>query len=205
LLPFRRVGPPSRWGISRNYPSFVEVSQRVSKGNIMTTPQKVFVALIAVAIAQAVFYYSQLPDPMASHFDGAGHPNGWSSKPVFFGVMFGMMAMIALGFLYLPKTLDRLPRDWISLPYRDHWLSDERRGETMHFIEYQLAWFGVVTLLLIIATLQFTIDANLGPHRELSNRFMWVFGAYMAFSLVWTVCFVAHFVRIRGDQESASN
>ena len=61
----------------------------------MSAPKAVFIALVALAVAQAIFYYPQLPGTMASHFDGAGHPNGWSSKPVFVGGMFGMMALMA--------------------------------------------------------------------------------------------------------------
>jgi uncharacterized membrane protein len=171
----------------------------------MTTPHKTFFALVGVTIALTVYYYAQLPDTVASHFDGAGHPNGWSSKPMFFGVMFGMIALMGAVFLYLPKSFARMPRNLISLPYRDHWLSDENRGETIRFIEYQFAWFGVATLLLILATIQFTIDANLSPNHHLPNRFMWVFWAYMAFTAVWTVRFVAHFARIRGRHESMSN
>jgi uncharacterized membrane protein len=168
----------------------------------MTTPRKIFVALIVVAIALAVYYYPQLPETVASHFNGAGHPDGWSSKVVFFGVMFGMIALMAAVFLYLPRTFSRMPREWISLPYRDYWLSEERRGETVRFIERQCAWFGVATLLLILAAMLFTIDANLGPHPELTDRFMWVFWGYMAFTAVWTVHVVIHFIRIRGGQKA---
>lgn len=171
----------------------------------MTTPHKTFFALVGIAITLTAYYYAKLPEPMASHFDGAGHPNGWSSKPIFFGVMFGMIALMGAVFLSLPKTFARMPQSWISLPYRDYWLSDERRRETIRFIEYHCAWFGVVTLLLIIASIQFTIDANFRPDQHLSDRFTWVFWAYMAFTAVWTVSFIAHFARIRGRHQSVSN
>lgn len=163
----------------------------------MITPKAVFVALVVIAIAQAIFYYPQLPDTIASHFDGAGHPNGWSSKAEFFGVMFGMIALMGVVFLGIPRAISRVPLGWISLPYRDYWLSEERRAETMRFIDSRISWLGVATVLLIVATTQFTIDANLSHHPELPTRFMWVFWAYLAYSLGWTVYFVAHFVRVR--------
>ena len=169
----------------------------------MSTPKAVFVGLIVVAVAQTVFYYPQLPATVASHFDGAGHPNGWSSKAVFFGVMFGMMAMMGLVFLGIPKAISHAPDSIISLPYRDYWLAKDRRDETMGFITRQLSWFGVATLLLIVATIQFTIDANLRHHPELPTKFMWAFWTYMGFSTVWTVHFVGHFFHIRKQQHSA--
>jgi hypothetical protein len=95
-----------------------------------------------------------------------------------------------------------MPQSWISLPYREYWLSEERRAETVRFIEQQSAWIGVVTQLLIIATTQFTIDANLRPCPELPGHFMWVFWAYMAFTVVWTVRFVGHFVSVRKRQSA---
>jgi len=168
----------------------------------MSTPKAVFIALVVVAMAQAVYYYPQLPETVASHFDGAGHANGWSSKAEFFGVMFGMMALMGFVFLGTPRMISRVPRNLISLPYRDHWLSDEHRADTMRFIDDRMSWFGVATMLLILATTQFTIDANLRHHPELPTQFMWVFWAYLAFSLGWTVYFVLHFARARKQQNA---
>lgn len=167
----------------------------------MTRPQRTFAALGAAMIAQTIYYYDKLPRMVASHFDGAGHADGWSSRPVFFGVMWGMTVLMALAFIVAPSGLSRSPRGWISLPRKEYWLSDEHRVETFAFLERQLAWYGVATLLLIMAALQFTVEANLSPQPVLSSRFMWVFWACMAFTVVWTVHLITHFVRApRGGQ-----
>jgi uncharacterized membrane protein len=159
----------------------------------MSTPNKIFLGLIVVAVVQLAYFYPLMPANVASHFDGAGHANGWSSRAAFFGIMSGMMAMVALMFLGVPRALSRTPDRHFSLPNRDHWLAPERRAETMHVIEEQLSWFGVATLLLILAATQFTIDANLRDYPELARGFMWVFWAYMGYSAVWTVRFVTRF------------
>ena len=168
-----------------------------SEGDVMTTPKAVFIALVVLALAQVGYYYPQLPDTVASHFDGAGHANGWSSKAEFFGIMLGMMALMAAVFLAIPKMISSVPTSCISLPHRDHWLSEEHRAETIRFIDDRMSWFGVATILLILATTQFTIDANLRSHPELPVQFMWVFWAYLGFSLLWTIQFVQHFARVR--------
>jgi uncharacterized membrane protein len=169
----------------------------------MTLPKRIFLALVAVAVAQMLYFYQRLPEAVASHFDGAGHANGWSSKPELFGLMFGMIVMIGLVFLVMPMSFSRMPRKWISMPNRDYWLSGDRRAETIRFIDEQCSWFGVVTLLLILASLQFTIDANLRPLPELPARFMWVFWAYMGYTAVWTAHFVLHFARGREQHNAA--
>lgn len=163
----------------------------------MTAPKRVFVALAVLFVAQAVYYYPKLPDTVASHFGVTGQPNGWSSKAQFFGVMYGMVALMVLIFWGLPKAISRVPTKWISLPYRDHWLSEGRRAGTMHFIDIRISWFGVATLLLIVVTAQLTINANLGAHPVLPARYLWVVYAYLAYSVVWAAFFVAHFFRIR--------
>ena len=52
----------------------------------MTPSRVVFAVLLVVALALLAVYYPQLPERMASHFNGAGRANGWSSKAFFFGV-----------------------------------------------------------------------------------------------------------------------
>ena len=164
----------------------------------MTTSQRAFVALIAVMMVQAVWYYPQLPDPMASHFDGAGHANGWASKMAFFLIMLGTVGAMALLFLALPKSFRRMPTSWVSLPNRDYWLSDERREETIGRIEREMGWFGVATLVLLIIIQQMTINANLGSADALSYTPWWVMGGYLLFTAVWTIRFVMYFTRTGG-------
>jgi uncharacterized membrane protein len=166
----------------------------------VSTPRKICYALIAVAVVQAAYYWGQLPDPMASHFNGAGRADGWSSKAAFFGIMFGMMAMMVAIFLYAPRALNNIPDRYVSLPYRDYWLSAENRAGTIRFISTQMAWFGAATLMLLVASIQFTIEANLGSNRELPGGFMWVFWLYIAYTVLWTIFFVGHFFRIRRNQ-----
>jgi uncharacterized membrane protein len=165
----------------------------------MSNSQKAFLALIAVMVVQAVWYYQQLPETVASHFDGAGHADGWSSKMAFFLIMLGTAAAMALLFLALPKSFGKIPAQFISLPNRDYWLSDEKRGETIRHIEGEMGWFGVATMVLLIVIQQLTINANLGPEPALSSTPWWILGGYLLFTTVWTIRFVVYFTRT-GDR-----
>lgn len=161
----------------------------------MNNAQRTFVALIAVMIVQAVYYYSQLPETVASHFDGSGQADGWSSKMAFFLIMLGTVAAMALLFLALPKSFAKIPARYVSLPNRDYWLSDEKRGDTMRHIEGEMGWFGVGTILLLIVIQQLTINANLDSDPALSSTPWWILGGYLLFTVVWTIRFVIYFTR----------
>jgi uncharacterized membrane protein len=164
----------------------------------MRTSQKVFLALIVVALVQALVYYPQLPDRVASHFDGGGHTNGWSAKIAFFAINLGMIVLLALVFVFLPRTFGRMPERIVSLPNRDYWLSPERREETLRFIQDQMTWLGTATLVLIVGMMEMTIRANLQPEPVLAPVFMWILAGFLVFMAVWTIRFVSRFTRVRG-------
>ena len=42
-----------------------------------------FLFLLGLCILQALYYYPELPEKVASHFDLDGNPNAWSSKQFF--------------------------------------------------------------------------------------------------------------------------
>jgi serine/threonine-protein kinase len=164
----------------------------------MTSSKKIFIVLLIVSLLQALLYYTALPERLASHFDGSGRPNGWSSKAVFFAIVFSMIGLVALSFLYLPAVQFRISFNFWSLPHKDYWLAPERREKTLRRIQDQMLWFGVATLVLLIITTQFVIDANLKPQPRLPSAFLWIFLAYLAYTFVWTVGFIRRFARVPG-------
>ena len=57
--------------------------------------------VVFLAVLQVVLFYGDLPDVMATHFDGAGSANDWSSKTSFF-VTYAVI-------LVLRRPLERRP------------------------------------------------------------------------------------------------
>ncbi|MFQ5990318.1 MAG: DUF1648 domain-containing protein [Candidatus Methylomirabilales bacterium] len=162
----------------------------------MKAQQWLFVLLLLAAALQSMYYYPRLPETVASHFDGAGNPNGWSSKPAFFGMYIGMLTLTTCIFAILPASVTRLPASLISLPKKDYWLAPERRGHTETFIRRQMLWFGIVTLIFNICTIQLAIRANLLDIHHFSSGSMWtLLGGYCMFTLVWLVHFISKFRR----------
>lgn len=160
----------------------------------MKMQRRIFVLLIAFAVVQSYFYYSQLPDMIASNFDGAGEANGWSSKNSFFALYGGLAALFAATFILLPRSLARIPVAFISMPNKEYWLAPERQAETLECIIYQMLIMGNAVLIFLICIIQLVLAANVDGTSRISSGTMWILlGGYLAFTAVWTIKFLTRF------------
>jgi serine/threonine-protein kinase len=130
-------------------------------------------ALVLAALALAIAYYPQLPDRMASHFDGAGQANGWSPKASFFGLEAFILVLMTACFAIMPALIEGLPPRLVNLPNKDYWLAPERRAATMASISSALTWFGCAVLAFLIAITWLVIRVNLGLEAGLPSPPTW--------------------------------
>jgi len=139
-------------------------------------------------------YYPQMPDPMASHFDASGRADGYQSRDGFFLLSGAMLVLVLVMFAGAGLLFRAVPSNLFSLPNRDYWLAPERRDSTVAFMTRQMEWFGVGTLILLVAVLWMAMDANLAPEPTLDASTMWwLLGIYLIFSTLWLVHFVVKF------------
>lgn len=159
----------------------------------MSVSRIIILVLIGVFILQGIFYYPSLPDVMASHFDGAGNPDRWMTKPVFFvfeAVVLGLMLFV---FLALPKLTAKAPKKWVNLPNKDYWLADERCDETYKILAEYNNWFCVGLILLFIAVNHFVFQANI-EKTPLPTAAMWiVLITFFLFIIIWTILLLYRF------------
>jgi len=141
--------------------------------------RKLIWLLALLSLAQTIWYYPQLPETMASHFDGAGRPNDWSGKGLFFGLYLLIVCVVASIFL-IATSLIR-PRSDMRLPHRDYWLAPERSRETIAFLRRNLLSAGAASLALAIVVIQFAIQANFEGAPRISNAVYWVSLAYFLY------------------------
>ena len=140
-----------------------------------------------------MYYYPQMPEVVASHFDGRGAPNGWSSRNVFFAIYLSMIALLVGIFIFVPRWSERRIGFSLKIPNRDYWLAPERLEQTRAFFQRQMIVMGVVHLLLAIFTVQLAIMANLGQEARLHSSIGWALGLYFLFIIAWLVHFWRHF------------
>ena len=157
-----------------------------------------FGALVLLALVQTAYYYPQMSDPIASHFDGSGRPDGWSSRAGFFGIHLAMVAMCVAIFVGLPRTFTRMPTRWISLPNRDYWLTPERREGTVRFLQTSMIWFGAAHMFLEVYVIQLVVLANRSGTNQLSSSIWYVMIGYFAFTFVWLAILIGRFARKSG-------
>ena len=137
---------------------------------------------------QCLYYFPLLPGTVASHFDGAGRANGWSTKAAFFVLYLILTALMSFVFFVLPRLLGRIPTSLINLPHRDFWLAPERKQKALKMLGEDMESFGVVTMTLILCTIQLAIEANLEGGNGLRAGVMWLLvGGYLVYTGLWII------------------
>lgn len=104
-----------------------------------------FVLLLLYAFFLGYWAWSgtQLPDRLATHFNGSGEPNGWMSRSASqtFMLVFGFLFPL---FIILVCSATRfLPVSLINIPNRQYWLAPERRIEASNYLFRQSLWLAV--------------------------------------------------------------
>ncbi len=165
----------------------------------MRASRAILLLLAAAGVAQILYYYSLLPERMASHFGGSGRPDGFQSKDAFFALSGLMLIMTLVIFGGLGTLLRMIPSKWFNLPNRDYWLAPERRGETLEVISVQMEWFGAASLALYLFVIQRVVETNLTPEPRLDSASMFVvLGLYLLFTGVWITRLILRFRKPRG-------
>jgi len=160
----------------------------------MKLPLYIVLFLFGIAIAQSIYFYPLLPEIVGSHYNAVGKVNGTSSKLIYFILYFVSLAITSSFTVGIPLILQYLPTSLINLPYREYWLSDDHREETLNFFKIHFSWFGVGTTLLMIAIFHLTFLANL-PNKDINITipFWTLLGTYAVFTVWWTVVLLRRF------------
>ena len=139
----------------------------------------------------------QLPDRVATHFDGSGLPNGWMSRSshLWFTVVLGLafpliVAVVLFCIRFLPDSL-------INIPKRDYWLSAERRSDTFAYLFRQSLWFACIGVCFVTAIQFLIVRANLYRPAHLSTPLLFaVTGGFLLALAVWAIAMIRHFRQV---------
>lgn len=109
-------------------------------------------ALLGLMVCAAAFTWlvnHGLPDPVASHFDAGGEPDGFMPRDEYIAIMTAVTVVVPLFIAMLTNFALSRPGIRINLPHRDHWLAPERRAETVGFLRQQSSRFAALLVLFM--------------------------------------------------------
>lgn len=152
----------------------------------MNLPKAILFFLISLFLSQIVYYYPNLPEKVASHFDVFGEADGWMSKSSFLVFQLILLAFIALFSFALPVLLKKTPISLINLPNKEYWLAPERKERTFSILSRRFEWFGIALCALMISINQLVIQANL-TDQNFSPASWYIVGAFLLFVVIWSI------------------
>ena len=103
-----------------------------------------FYVLATGLIAIVFITLERLPPVVASHFDAAGVPNGWSSRPVYALLLIVIGVLLPLGIAGLITSLTRRGPARLNIPARDYWTRPENSEEAVLRVRAYVWWLGCI-------------------------------------------------------------
>ena len=145
----------------------------------------IFVTVVGAAVIHAWRAYPQLPEHMATHFNGAGIADGWGERDSFFFMEMLVGIVLALLFAGIAIGVRLLPIHFVHVPYKAYWLSEERRAASLAFLTQRFLMLGIISFVFYILLNQEIFKANLRNPQRLSGDFTVTLIAYAVFVLYW--------------------
>jgi uncharacterized membrane protein len=137
------------------------------------------VALTAFGLALHAWYWTQLPDRVATHFGIDGNPNDWMSKANATILLCALQVSLPAIFLFIGWTLTKLPTSVINIPNREYWLQPERRLNSLSRMTTMLAWIAVLIAMEMVAIVHLTFLANRSGTSLDTNSFWVILGTFL--------------------------
>src|SRR5262245_33671517 len=157
-------------------------------------PRLLVVAAVAFGVGDLFVRYSKLPAQMASHFNAAGVPDGWSSKDQFVVLALVTFGIISVTFAVVTLLTHFAPVSLINLTNKQYWLAPEREAETRQALVDWSTWLMAATLWLLALIFHDAINANLRQPPQLESAW-WLFGGYVAVVVILMTQLITRFRR----------
>jgi uncharacterized membrane protein len=145
--------------------------------------QGMFYILAAGLIAVVLVTLRRLPPSVASHFDAAGVPNGWSSRLGYALLLVVIGVLLPLCITALVRGLTRHGPALLNIPARDYWTRPEHGQEAVRRVRAYAWWLGCIMAGTALLIHLLVLDAHEHqPPRLSTGAMLLVLGA--AFSAV---------------------
>jgi hypothetical protein len=141
--------------------------------------------------------YGDLPARVASHFDAAGHPNGWMSRDGVVDFTLGLGILMPAFVLATMAGAGWLPSHLVNLPNREYWLAPERRPAVRRVLLCFGLWFCCLNVLFVTGLHYLIVGANgPGTSPQLNGvGLAAVAGGFLGAILIWSGFLLRYFMR----------
>ena len=118
--------------------------------------------------------FDLLPPVVASHFDAAGAPDGWSSRGVHTLVILTIGVGLPLVIVGLVRFLTRSGPQGLNIPARDYWTRPEHGPEAVRRVRAYVWWLGGVMAGTALLVHVLVLGANRSQPPRLRNELMYL-------------------------------
>lgn len=155
-------------------------------------------SVAVVLFILSVYYFgAELPERVATHFDGAGHANGWMPRAVHlrFFTLFGIGSSVFV--IVIGSCTRYLPASLLNVPHPEYWRSPEHYPEACAFFSRHLYWFATLLLLWSGVLHYLLVQANHRTPTVMDNNAFWILVPTMLVGLaVWTFTLVRFYYNV---------
>lgn len=102
----------------------------------------------------------RLPPVVASHFDAAGVPNGWSSRHSYAILLVAVGVLLPLGIIGLVNALTQRGPQLLNIPARDYWRRPEHGPEAVRRVRAYMWWLGCIMTGATLAVHRLIVGAH---------------------------------------------
>jgi uncharacterized membrane protein len=158
-------------------------------------PMALIGLMIVVGLSLQLWYWPQLPERLAIHFDAQGIPNDWMDKLPATLLSAGLVALLPFCFVGISQITRWLPSSLINLPYREYWLAPERRDESLRWMMGWMMWFAVAITIFVVVLNHLTFIANRDSQPLSAGWFWGVLGAFLFSTFLQVIIMIRRFYK----------
>jgi uncharacterized membrane protein len=157
----------------------------------------IFVLVEIVVAAFILYTIGNLPENIASHFNGAGMPNGFMSRAGYTRFMLVFAVGIPALVVCSISLVVRLASGSINVPHKEYWLSPENKASAIQFLQGHVAGLGILIASFMAYIHWLLIKANSVQPPLLPNNLLFAgLGIFLVSMLLWALWLVVRFMRV---------
>jgi uncharacterized membrane protein len=165
----------------------------------MKTPLLTSIFILAEVLV-AVFILSttgNMPENIASHFNGAGVPNGFMSQEGYTRFLLVFAVCIPALIMYSLSFALHFASGSVNIPNREYWLSNQNKNGTIQFLKGQVAGLGIFIALFVAYVHCLLLKAHKLQPPQLPTMQLFIgMGVFLVGMLLWGLWLFVKFMRL---------